>query len=196
MADDNGSFRTFTPSEWRYAFIHTASLVRSFTFARSLTSYSSCFNGPDGRQYYWGSSATGECIVCQQFLANGRRLTSLLFQLYNDAQQRVAFFRPVRPTRYPLGDVYGELHFCSGQNTGTPVSQRACLLPRVLPFSRLTPFRVFGIDASAINGYDMSDSNGLSSSCPMGLVERCTRQVQALLFDSERLVPSCLSSTL
>lgn len=53
-----------------------------------------------------------------------------LFQLYNDNQQKVAFFRPVRPTRYQLGDVYGELHFCSGQNTGTPVSQPvlACCL--------------------------------------------------------------------
>lgn len=71
------------------------------------------FSGPDGRLYTWASSATGECI------------------LYDSNENKVAFFRPVRPTRYQLGDVYGELHFCTGQSTGTlmhpPLMDMICM---------------------------------------------------------------------
>ncbi|KAG5636515.1 hypothetical protein H0H81_007774 [Sphagnurus paluster] len=31
----------------------------------------------------------------------------------------IAYFRPTRPTRYQIGDVYGELHFIRAAGTGT-----------------------------------------------------------------------------
>jgi hypothetical protein len=34
----------------------------------------------------------------------------------------IAFFHPTRPTRYQIGDVYGELHFVRSAGAGTVVS--------------------------------------------------------------------------
>ena len=42
-------------------------------------------------------------------------------QLEDPAGNAVAFFRPTRPTRYQIGDVYGELHFLRNAGAGTIV---------------------------------------------------------------------------
>ncbi|KAK0490700.1 hypothetical protein IW261DRAFT_1323378 [Armillaria novae-zelandiae] len=60
------------------------------------------FNGPDGQQYRWRPSTTSSDIVLQD--ANGAV---------------IAFFRPTHPTRYQIGDVYGELHFIRTAGSGT-----------------------------------------------------------------------------
>ncbi|RDB22719.1 hypothetical protein Hypma_010393 [Hypsizygus marmoreus] len=60
------------------------------------------FSGPDGAQYRWRPSATNQDILLQD--ANGAV---------------IAFFRPTRPTRYQIGDVYGELHFIRTAGAGT-----------------------------------------------------------------------------
>jgi len=60
------------------------------------------FTGPDGQQYRWRPSSRTQDILLQ------------------DANNVViAFFRPTRPTRYQIGDVYGELHFIRTAGTGT-----------------------------------------------------------------------------
>ena len=59
-------------------------------------------------------------------------------QLSDPNGQRIAFYRPVRPTRYHLGDVYGELHFCSGQTTGVLVSRVLAVINRPM-FSQNDP---------------------------------------------------------
>jgi hypothetical protein len=66
------------------------------------------------------------------FRSHSRIPTHKRAQLYDANENKVAFFRPVRPTRYQLGDVYGELHFVTGQSTGTLVSQTSCRWPRVV----------------------------------------------------------------
>ncbi|KAJ3551858.1 hypothetical protein NM688_g4464 [Phlebia brevispora] len=60
------------------------------------------FNGPDGYQYRWQPSlnATNDIVLLDQ------------------NNNVIAFYRPVRPVRYNLGDVYGELHFCRGAGAG------------------------------------------------------------------------------
>jgi len=60
------------------------------------------FYGPDGVHYRWRPSNTSHDILLQD--ANG---------------VVVAFFRPTRPTRYQIGDVYGELHFVRTAGSGT-----------------------------------------------------------------------------
>ena len=42
-------------------------------------------------------------------------------QLEDPSGNIVAFFRPTRPTRYQIGDVYGELHFLRNAGAGTIV---------------------------------------------------------------------------
>ncbi|CAK5263068.1 unnamed protein product [Mycena citricolor] len=60
------------------------------------------FYGPDGLQYRWRPSSNNTDIVLQDH--NG---------------VIVAFFRPMRLTRYQIGDVYGELHFIRTAGSGT-----------------------------------------------------------------------------
>jgi len=60
------------------------------------------FTAPDGLHYRWIPSGNSPDILLQDTSANV-----------------VAFFRPTRPTRYQLGDVYGELHFVRGVGAGT-----------------------------------------------------------------------------
>jgi hypothetical protein len=55
----------------------------------------------------------------------------------------VAFYRPTRPTRYQIGDVYGELHFIRTAGSGTVVGTSSALLG----FSHISP-----IDAPTDNG--------------------------------------------
>jgi len=91
------------------------------------------FLGPDGRVYTWShTSATGECVVRQLFFIRNSVYGDLrnALQLSDPNGQRIAFYRPVRPTRYHLGDVYGELHFCSGQTTGVLVSRALAVINR------------------------------------------------------------------
>jgi len=52
------------------------------------------FNGPDGSVYRWRPSGSNADMVLQD--SNG---------------DVIAFFRPIKRTRYEIGDVYGELHF-------------------------------------------------------------------------------------
>lgn len=42
-------------------------------------------------------------------------------QLQDQNGNVIAFYRPVRPVRYNLGDVYGELHFCRSAGAGVVV---------------------------------------------------------------------------
>ncbi|KAH7920268.1 hypothetical protein BV22DRAFT_813664 [Leucogyrophana mollusca] len=60
------------------------------------------FNGPDGLPYRWRPSSSSPDIV-----------------LEDSAGNVVAFFRPTRPTRYQIGDVYGELHFVRNAGAAT-----------------------------------------------------------------------------
>jgi len=59
------------------------------------------FTGPDGQQYLWRPSPTNPAEVVLQD-PNGNV---------------IAMVRRIRPTRFPLGDVYAELHFMQS-NTG------------------------------------------------------------------------------
>ncbi|KAH7887913.1 hypothetical protein F5I97DRAFT_1926321 [Phlebopus sp. FC_14] len=52
------------------------------------------FNAPDGLPYRWRPSSGSPDVALEDSVGNV-----------------VAFFRPTRPTRYQIGDVYGELHF-------------------------------------------------------------------------------------
>jgi len=63
---------------------------------------SRAFNGPDGYQYRWQPSQN--------------RYNDILLLDYNNAT--IAFYRPVLPVKYNLGDVYGELHFCRRAGAG------------------------------------------------------------------------------
>jgi hypothetical protein len=60
------------------------------------------FNAPDGLQYRWRPSSGSPDVVLEDPSGNV-----------------VAFFRPTRPTRYQIGDVYGELHFLRNAGAGT-----------------------------------------------------------------------------
>ncbi|KAF4574817.1 hypothetical protein EYR40_005444 [Pleurotus pulmonarius] len=60
------------------------------------------FNGPDGLQYRWRPSSNGNDVVLQ-----------------DQNNNVIAFFRPIRQTRYQIGDVYGELHFVRTAGAGT-----------------------------------------------------------------------------
>ncbi|KAG5648666.1 hypothetical protein DXG03_000012 [Asterophora parasitica] len=60
------------------------------------------FRGPDGLQYRWRPSTTNHDILLQD-------VSGVV----------IAFFRPTRPTRYQIGDVYGELQFIRSAGTGT-----------------------------------------------------------------------------
>ncbi|KAF9266423.1 hypothetical protein L218DRAFT_811854, partial [Marasmius fiardii PR-910] len=60
------------------------------------------FNGPDGQLYRWRVANNGNDILLQD------RNNNVL-----------AFYRPTRPTRYQIGDVYGELHFIRSAGAGT-----------------------------------------------------------------------------
>lgn len=62
----------------------------------------------------------------------------------------IAFYRPVRPVRYNLGDVYGELHFCRTAGAGIVVSKRIRLLV-------ISPHQIF-TDAPSSHGHCDSDS--------------------------------------
>jgi len=60
------------------------------------------FNGPDGYQYRWrpSNNATQDLVLEDP---NGNV---------------IAFYRPIRPARYNIGDVYGELHFVRTAGAG------------------------------------------------------------------------------
>ncbi|KAL4076019.1 hypothetical protein J3A83DRAFT_2104205 [Scleroderma citrinum] len=60
------------------------------------------FNAPDGLAYRWRPSSSSPEIL-----------------LEDSAGNVVAFFRPTRPTRYQIGDVYGELHFLRNAGAAT-----------------------------------------------------------------------------
>ena len=44
-----------------------------------------------------------------------------LVQLQDQNGNVIAFYRPIRPVRYNIGDVYGELHFCRNAGAGVVV---------------------------------------------------------------------------
>ncbi|KIY72916.1 hypothetical protein CYLTODRAFT_284211 [Cylindrobasidium torrendii FP15055 ss-10] len=60
------------------------------------------FNGPDGQRYMWRPAGTNSDLLLQDS-------TGVV----------IAFFRPTHPTRYQMGDVYGELHFLRTAGSGT-----------------------------------------------------------------------------
>ncbi|KAF8665741.1 hypothetical protein AX16_000189 [Volvariella volvacea WC 439] len=60
------------------------------------------FNGPDGLQYRWKPHERSQDILLQ-----------------DSTGATVALFRPIRPTRYQIGDVFGELHFIQSAGAGT-----------------------------------------------------------------------------
>jgi len=82
------------------------------------------FNGPDGLQYRWRPGNNGSDIVLQD--ANG---------------VIIAFYQPTRPTRYQIGDVYGELHFVRAAGAGTvmhpPIMDMVCLTAALYRFCAL-----------------------------------------------------------
>ncbi|KAG7097152.1 hypothetical protein E1B28_004530 [Marasmius oreades] len=60
------------------------------------------FNGPDGQLYRWRPANNGSDILLQ-----------------DQNNNVLAFYRSTRPTRYQIGDVYGELHFIRSAGAGT-----------------------------------------------------------------------------
>ncbi|KAI0079658.1 hypothetical protein K474DRAFT_1639119 [Panus rudis PR-1116 ss-1] len=80
------------------------------------------FNGPDGYEYRWRPSHNQyNDFVLEDHNANV-----------------IAFYRPVRPVRYNLGDVYGELHFC--RNAGAGVVMHPPLMDTVTVTAMLYRF--------------------------------------------------------
>jgi len=80
------------------------------------------FNGPDGYQYRWrpSNNAQNDVVLQDQ---NGNV---------------IAFYRPIRPVRYNIGDVYGELHFC--RNAGAGVVMHPPLMDTVTVTAMLYRF--------------------------------------------------------
>jgi len=62
------------------------------------------FNGPDGLPYRWRPSSSSPASDVH---------------LLDSSGNCIAIFRPTRPTRYQLGDVYGELQFFRTAGAGT-----------------------------------------------------------------------------
>ncbi|KAG5341827.1 hypothetical protein C0989_007652 [Termitomyces sp. Mn162] len=62
------------------------------------------FTGPDGAQYRWRPNSKNNDILLQ-----------------DGSGAVIALFRPTRPTRYQIGDVYGELQFFRSAGMGTVV---------------------------------------------------------------------------
>ncbi|KAF8336669.1 hypothetical protein F5887DRAFT_891306 [Amanita rubescens] len=60
------------------------------------------FNGPDGSVYRWRPSGTSSDVLLQDEIGGV-----------------IAFFRPIKRTRYTIGDVYCELHFL--RDVGAPL---------------------------------------------------------------------------
>ncbi|KAI0637801.1 hypothetical protein C8Q77DRAFT_390200 [Trametes polyzona] len=60
------------------------------------------FNGPDGYHYRWrpAGNPTGDIV------------------LQDHNENVIAFYRPTRPQRYNIGEVYGELHFVRNAGAG------------------------------------------------------------------------------
>ncbi|GJE84663.1 hypothetical protein PsYK624_007390 [Phanerochaete sordida] len=86
------------------------------------------FNGPDGYLYAWkpSNNATNDIWLQDQ---NGNV---------------IAFYRPIRPVRYNIGDVYGELHFC--RNAGAGVVMHPPLMDTVTVTAMLYRFVItFGL---------------------------------------------------
>jgi hypothetical protein len=84
------------------------------------------FNGPDGLQYRWRPSGNSADVFvsrttflwCSEILNDANFLPP---QLQDGSGNVIAIYRPTRPTRYQLGDVYGELHFIRSAGQGTVV---------------------------------------------------------------------------
>ncbi|KAF9263582.1 hypothetical protein L218DRAFT_944423 [Marasmius fiardii PR-910] len=78
------------------------------------------FNGPDGQLYRWRVANNGSDILVgsEKFIPQDQ---SPMFssQLQDQNNNVLAFYRPTRPTRYQIGDVYGELHFIRSAGAGT-----------------------------------------------------------------------------
>ncbi|EED84492.1 predicted protein [Postia placenta Mad-698-R] len=77
------------------------------------------FNGPDGYQYRWRPSNSSSDIVDQN-------------------NNIIAFYRPIKPARYNIGDVYGELHFV--RNAGAGVVMHPPLMDTVTVTAMLYRF--------------------------------------------------------
>ncbi|TDL29290.1 hypothetical protein BD410DRAFT_14399 [Rickenella mellea] len=73
------------------------------------------FSAPDGQTYRWRPGGNVHDVVLQDPYGNV-----------------IAFVRPVRPTRYPLGDVYAELHFVSPSVTASPPMMDAVTVSAML----------------------------------------------------------------
>ncbi|EIW61713.1 uncharacterized protein TRAVEDRAFT_143777 [Trametes versicolor FP-101664 SS1] len=60
------------------------------------------FNGPDGYEYRWRQTTN----------------TYNDIELLDQNENIIAFYRPTRPQRYNIGEVYGELHFVRNAGAG------------------------------------------------------------------------------
>ncbi|PCH41434.1 hypothetical protein WOLCODRAFT_137387 [Wolfiporia cocos MD-104 SS10] len=80
------------------------------------------FNGPDGYQYRWRPS--------------NNQYSDVVLQDQNG--NVIAFYRPIRPARYNIGDVYGELHFV--RNAGAGVVMHPPLMDTVTVTAMLYRF--------------------------------------------------------
>ncbi|KAG1715932.1 hypothetical protein ID866_1221 [Astraeus odoratus] len=85
------------------------------------------FNAPDGLTYRWRPSSTSPDVL-----------------LEDGGGTVVALFRPTRPTRYQIGDVYGELHFY--RNAGTATIMHPPIMDTVTVTAMLYRFcKAFGL---------------------------------------------------
>ncbi|KZT12988.1 uncharacterized protein LAESUDRAFT_719293 [Laetiporus sulphureus 93-53] len=86
------------------------------------------FNGPDGYQYRWRPS--------------NNSFNDVVLQDQNN--NVIAYYRPIRPQRYNIGDVYGELHFV--RNAGAGVVMHPPLMDTVTVTAMLYRFVIaFGL---------------------------------------------------
>lgn len=94
----------FFPKSGQQLERHDRMLYPCLTLSVQTYSSQGCriFNGPDGLLYRWLPGSSGSEIVLQD--SNGAV---------------IAYFQPTRPTRYQIGDVYGELHFLRTAGAGT-----------------------------------------------------------------------------
>ncbi|KAG6833750.1 hypothetical protein H0H87_001182 [Tephrocybe sp. NHM501043] len=86
--------------------VNVSLIQHVYSIARNPSSFQGMryFSGPDGAQYRWRPSTKNHDIMLQ-----------------DGTGAVIALFRPTRPTRYQIGDVYGELHFFRSAGTGTVV---------------------------------------------------------------------------
>lgn len=128
-------WQTSSAQSQGHPYVYPNTLSVQSNYRTPISKDNRVFNGPDGYQYRWrpSNNSFNDVVVRAPSLPLwhlGFNFFSYL-QLQDHNGNVIAFYRPVRPVRYNLGDVYGELHFCRSAGAGVVV--RSFSLRRLLP---------------------------------------------------------------